>query len=264
MGNDHAPNVLLGAEWPEPSFEPASIFCLVGPVRWMWLARLCQSPFGPSLMIPNEQKFDLRSWQTCLLILLLFPAGCAQADSRADQQLSLTRPTDRLPGPRLTAEVVSMATEDDARRTLPNEGSPPKKAAPKPSAQAPRPATVNGTRRPYEEPIGRQPSSSRERSASQTSSSSASPIREEPATSRSPLPARRPVVPASATGSRVEASPQLSGDRREIDIHFARFLVKAGLSPMGVESLREIIKGSPGTQAARDAQKLLDSIAKTK
>ena len=89
-------------------------------------------------------------------------------------------------------------------------------------------------------------------------------IWEEPATSRSPLPARRPVVPASATTSRVEASRQLSGDRRETDIRFARFLIKAGLSSLGVELLQKIIKESPGTQAARDAQKLLDSIAKTK
>jgi hypothetical protein len=215
-------------------------------------------------MIPKGQEFDLRSWQICLLFLLLFAAGCANADSRADQQPSPARPPDRLPGPRPAAEVVSMATGDGARSALPTEGSPPKKAAPKPSAYAPRPAPVKRTTRPYEEPISPQPSNSRERSASPTSSSSAGPIWEEPATSRSPLPARRPVVPASATTSRVEASPQLSGDSRETDIRFARFLVEAGLSPMAVESLREIIKESPGTQAARDAQKVLNSIAKTK
>jgi hypothetical protein len=33
---------------------------------------------------------------------------------------------------------------------------------------------------------------------------------------------------------------------------------------MAVESLRVIVKESPGAQAARDAQKILDSIAKTK
>jgi hypothetical protein len=214
-------------------------------------------------MIPKGQKFDLRSWRICLLFLLLFAAGRAKADSREDQQPSPARPPDRLPGPR-PAEVVSMATGDGARSTLPTEGSPPKKAAPKPSADAPRPAPFNRTTRPYEEPISPHPSNSRERSASPTSSSNASPIWEEPATSRSPLPARRPVVPASATTSRVEAWPQLSGDSRETGIRFARFLVKAGLSPMAVESLREIIKESPGTQAARDAQKVLDSIAKTK
>ena len=214
-------------------------------------------------MIPKGQQFDLRSWQTCLLFLLLFAAACAKADSRADQQPSSSRPPNRLAGPRAAAGVVSMATGDGARSTLPTEGSPPKKTAPKPSADAPRPAPVNGTTRPYEEPISPQPSNSRERSASPTSSSSASPIWEEPATSRSPLPARRPVVPASGTTSRVEASPQLSGDR-EADIRFARFLVKAGLSPMAVESLREIIKEAPKTQAARDAQRVLDSIARTK
>jgi hypothetical protein len=32
---------------------------------------------------------------------------------------------------------------------------------------------------------------------------------------------------------------------------------------MAVESLREIIKEAPRTQAARDAQKVLDSIART-
>jgi hypothetical protein len=71
-------------------------------------------------------------------------------------------------------------------------------------------------------------------------------------------------VPASAHASRVEASPQLSGGSRETDIRFAQFLVKAGLTPMAVESLREIIKKSAGTQAAREAQKALDSIAKGK
>ena len=215
-------------------------------------------------MIPKGQKLDLRSWQPCLLFLFLFAAGCAKADSRADQQRFPARLPDRLPSPRPAADVVSMATGDGARSTLPTEGSPPKKAAPKPSADAPRPAPVNRTARPYEEPISPQPSNSRERSASPASSSSASPTWEEPATSRSPLPARRPVVPASPTTLRVEASPQLSGDSRETDIRFARFLVKAGLSPMAVESLREIIKEFPGTQAARDAQKVLDSIAKTK
>jgi hypothetical protein len=62
----------------------------------------------------------------------------------------------------------------------------------------------------------------------------------------------------------LQASPQLSGNSRETDIRFARFLVKAGLSTMAVESLRVIVKESPRAQDARDAQKILDSIAKTK
>jgi len=213
-------------------------------------------------MIPKQQKPDLRSWQICLLFLLLFAAGCAKADNWADQQPSPRRRPDRLSGPRPAAAVVWMAAGDGARSTPPTEGTRPKKAAP--SADAPRTAPVNGTTRPYEEPISPQPSNLREPSASRTSSSSASPIWEEPARSRSPLPARRPVVPAVATTSHLQASPQLSGDSGETDIRFARFLVKAGLSPMAVESLRVIVKESPGAQAARDAQKILDSIAKTK
>jgi hypothetical protein len=37
-------------------------------------------------MIPKEQKLDPKSWQTCLLFLVLFAAWCAKADSRADEQ----------------------------------------------------------------------------------------------------------------------------------------------------------------------------------
>jgi hypothetical protein len=168
-------------------------------------------------MIRKEQKLDPKSWQTCLLFLVLFAAWCTQADSRADEQPFRARLPDRLSGPRPAAEVASMETGDGARSTPPTDGPSPKKAALEPRANVPRPAPFNGKTRPYEEPIGPDPG----------------------------------------------ASPHLSGDSR-FDIPFARFLAKAGLSPMAVEALREIIKESPGKQAARDAQKVLDSIAMTK
>jgi hypothetical protein len=157
------------------------------------------------------------------------------------------------------AQAVSRTQSDRAKKTILDAVG---EFCAEPSADAPRPAPVHGTTRPNEKAIGSQSSNSSERSALPTSSKSASPIWEEPARSRSPQSPQRTVVPASATTSRLEASSQLSRGGRETDIRFARFLIKAGLSPMAVESLREILKESPGTQASRDAQTVLDSIAK--
>ena len=59
---------------------------------------LRQVPFGALLMIPKGQKFDLRSWQPCLLFLLLFAAGCAKQTAGRINNPPRETP-DRLPGP---------------------------------------------------------------------------------------------------------------------------------------------------------------------
>jgi hypothetical protein len=183
-------------------------------------------------VIPKKKKFTLALWQICLSLILLFIAGCSKADSREGQQPTQARPLDGSPGPRLPTGNGSVAMLDGARNTPPTEGSgvTSSAAASKPRADVTRASHVNGTKPPYEEPI------------------------ETP----------RPVRSVTPTSSRVEPSAKLAEDGRESEIHFARFLIQAGLSPMAVESLRQIIKESPGTRAAREAQQILDSIAKTK
>jgi hypothetical protein len=56
---------------------------------------------------------------------------------------------------------------------------------------------------------------------------------------------------------------KLAGADRESEIRYARFLIKAGLAKVAVDSLRKIVAESPGTRAAQEAQQILDSIAKT-
>jgi len=54
--------------------------------------------------------------------------------------------------------------------------------------------------------------------------------------------------------------------RNEIqsELRHARFLIKAGLSPIAAPSLQKIIKEAPGTSAAREAQQSLESLPKAK
>jgi hypothetical protein len=182
-------------------------------------------------MIPKKTKFSIRLWQTCLPLILLFVAGCSKTDSMASQQPSPARPLDSSQGPRPTIGKASIAMRDGAQNTPPTEGSrvTSRAAVSKPDSDVMRTSHVKGSARPYEEPIE-----------------------------------TRRRIPPTPTSSRVEPSPTLTGDGREPEIRFARFLIKAGLSPMAVESLRRIIKESPETRAAREAQQVLDSIAKTK
>jgi para-nitrobenzyl esterase len=49
----------------------------------------------------------------------------------------------------------------------------------------------------------------------------------------------------------------------ETRLRQARFLAKAGLGPLTIDTLREIIKEARGTTIAKDAQRLLDSIPKS-
>jgi hypothetical protein len=150
----------------------------------------------------------------------------------ADQQPSQEGPPERSPEPRHTTGKTSIAKLEGAPKTPTTEGSKATSSAvaSKPRADLAKPSPVNGTKRLYEESIE----------------------------------TRRPIPPPTPTWSRVEPSATLREDDRETEIHFARFLIKAGLSPMAVQSLRQIIKESPGTQAAREAQQILDSVAKTK
>ncbi len=64
------------------------------------------------------------------------------------------------------------------------------------------------------------------------------------------------------------ASPMtlLQAERSNFDaeLRHARFLAKAGLAPMAVEPLRRIIDRAPGTVAASDARRLLETIPKAK
>jgi hypothetical protein len=183
-------------------------------------------------MIPKKQKFNVGPWQACLPLILLFVAGCSKPDGMVDQQPSQAEPQEPSPEPRHTTGKTSVARLEAARNTPPTEGSKVTSSAvaSKPRADVARPSPVNGAKHPYEESIE----------------------------------TRRPIPPPTPTWSRVEPSATLRGDDRETELHFARFLIKAGLSPMAVQSLRQIIKESPGTQAAREAQQVLDSIAKTK
>jgi hypothetical protein len=183
-------------------------------------------------MIPQKQTFNVAPWQTYLPLILLFVAGCSKPDSMAGQQPSQAEPQERSPERSHTAGKTSIAMLEGARKTPPTELTKVTSSAvaSKPRGDLTRPAPVSGTKRPYEESIE----------------------------------TRRPIPPPTPTWSRVEPSATLRGDDRETELHFARFLIKAGLSPMAVQSLRQIIKESPGTQAAREAQQVLDSIAKTK
>ena len=183
-------------------------------------------------MIPKKQSFNVGPWQTYLPLILLFVAGCSKPEGMVDQQPSQAEPQDRSPEPRRTTGKTSIAKLEGAPKTPPTEGSKVTSSAvaSKPRADVTRPSPVNGTKRPYEESIE----------------------------------TRRPIPPPTPTWSRVEPSATLREDNRETELHFARFLIKAGLSPMAVQSLRQIIKESAGTQAAREAQQVLDSIAKTK
>jgi hypothetical protein len=70
---------------------------------------------------------------------------------------------------------------------------------------------------------------------------------------------RLPIPPAPA------GSPaQFARNAIQSELRHARFLIKAGLSPIAADSLRKIVKEAPGTSAAREAQQSLDSIPKAK
>jgi hypothetical protein len=49
----------------------------------------------------------------------------------------------------------------------------------------------------------------------------------------------------------------------ETRLRQARFFAKAGLGPLTIDALREIINDARGTTIAKDAQRLLDSIPKS-
>jgi hypothetical protein len=183
-------------------------------------------------MIHKKETLNGIIWQTCLPFILLSVAGCSKTDSMASEQPSQARPVDSSPAPRPATETSSVAAPDGARNTRPTEGSSVTVRAPasKTRADITRTSHVKAPTRPYEGPIE----------------------------------SRRPISRPSPPSSRVESSPKITGDGRESEIRFARFLIKAGLSPMAVEALREIIKQAPGTQAAREAHQALDSIAKAK
>jgi len=188
-------------------------------------------PIRSLVMIPKKQTLNAGPWRTYLPLILLFVAGCSKPDSMAGQQPSQAGPQERSPERSHTTGKTSIAMLEGAPNTPPTEGSKVTSSAvaSKPRADLTRPSPVSGTKRPYEEVIE----------------------------------TRRPIPPPTPTWSRVEPSATLTGDQ-ETQLRFARFLIKAGLSPMAVQSLRQIIKESPGTQAAREAQQVLDSIAKTK
>jgi para-nitrobenzyl esterase len=59
---------------------------------------------------------------------------------------------------------------------------------------------------------------------------------------------------------------QAQAERTNLDaeLRHARFLAKAGLSPMAVDPLRQIINRAPGSPSAREAQRLLETIPKAK
>jgi para-nitrobenzyl esterase len=77
---------------------------------------------------------------------------------------------------------------------------------------------------------------------------------------------RLPIQPAPTGSPTQVARNAVPSVRNEIqsELHHARFLIKAGLSPLAADSLRKIIKEAPGTPAAREAQQSLDSIPKAK
>lgn len=50
----------------------------------------------------------------------------------------------------------------------------------------------------------------------------------------------------------------------DAELRHARFLAKAGLGPMAVDPLRQIINQGPGSDSAREAQRLLETIPKAK
>jgi len=59
---------------------------------------------------------------------------------------------------------------------------------------------------------------------------------------------------------------QIQADRTNLDteLRHARFLAKAGLGPIAVDPLRQIINRAPGSPSAREAQRLLETIPKAK
>jgi para-nitrobenzyl esterase len=78
----------------------------------------------------------------------------------------------------------------------------------------------------------------------------------------------KPQVPGSESRLPIPPEPgaqmaQTGHHEHESEIRQARFLAKAGLGPLAVDSLRKIIKESPGTPGAHEAQRLLDSIGKS-
>jgi para-nitrobenzyl esterase len=62
------------------------------------------------------------------------------------------------------------------------------------------------------------------------------------------------------------SGPLVSASRNQLEseLRHARFLAKAGLGPMAVISLRNIIGQAPGSSSAREAEQLLESIPKAK
>ena len=86
-----------------------------------------------------------------------------------------------------------------------------------------------------------------------------------PATARFPTAARRSHDQVSVSDRLIATLPNgrlvsPPGKQIETELSQARFLAKAGLSPMAVVSLRNIVSQAPGTSSAREAQRMLNSI----
>jgi len=222
-------------------------------------------------MIPRKQQFSRSLWRTHLPLVLLLAAGCSKTGSMADQPaaqiaksqealrlltakgdavspevaqltangageripaLLQAKPPDRSAAPHLITGKASGATRDRARNKPSTEGPRElsRATASKPRTDVSRTSRIDGTSRPNDEPI-------------QT---------------------RRTVPPPPPNSSRVEPAQKPIGDGPASEIRHARFLIKAGLSPLAVESLRRMIKEFSGTPTAQAAQQALDSFTKAK
>jgi hypothetical protein len=82
-----------------------------------------------------------------------------------------------------------------------------------------------------------------------------------------PLPAQRTGPRAAPTQALVAVPPRSRGGADSLAseemhelLNHAKFLIKAGLSPMAKEPLQQILQKAPGTSVAREARLTLDTI----
>jgi para-nitrobenzyl esterase len=88
-----------------------------------------------------------------------------------------------------------------------------------------------------------------------------------PASDSSPSVAKTIRVAAVDRSVRVASViNELQPERTSLDtqLHHARFLTKAGLAPMAVDPLRQIITRAPGSASAQEARRLLETLPKAK
>jgi para-nitrobenzyl esterase len=169
-------------------------------------------------------------------------------------------PTDSHSVPKLTAREPASSV----RSTIPTPSKatlPPVQHLDVVSASGSATVTTRKISPPQPAPTNPQPPRSLQdepANVTKTSSIDASTPPRDPA-----IDSRRPTPLVPQSSSRVDQSLKLAKGDREAEIRYARFLIKAGLANVAVESLRKIVAESPGTRAAQEAQQILDSIAKT-